>query len=148
MYGDFDFHVFGTCTSDPEYSTLANGTKRASINIAVNTPRKQQDGSYTEMHTFVRLAFFGQQAERQTISWCKKGTPVYCRGTVSSYQQETSEGKKLTMYNFRPDVLRPVGSGRRDQPEQGAQAPAPQSQGAAPDAGPDVNYDDFPEAFS
>ena len=113
MYGDFMFTLIGSCTHDRELSVLANGQHRASINLAVNVPRKDKDGDWQEQTTWVRVAVFGDRARSASVDKCMKGTAVYIRGTVSSYTQEIGE-KNYTMYNFRPDVIRPLGSGRSD----------------------------------
>jgi len=132
MYGAFKFHFVGTCAADPEHSKLRNGQDRCVINVAVNTPIKKDDGKYEERTTWVRVAFFGQAALRKSLDWCTKGTPVYCEGTVQSYTEETPD-KKYTMYNFRPDVIRPLG-----------QRPQPRSEPEDPQS----SDDELPDAFS
>lgn len=108
MYGDISFNFVGTCAQDREYFTMDNGTNRASINVAVNVPRKnRQSGEFEQSTTWVRVAVFGDRAGSASVDRCRKGMPVYVRGTIQSYSQEIA-GKNYTFYNFRPDVIRPL----------------------------------------
>ena len=137
MHGVFRFHLYGTCTHDPEFSTLPNGTKRATINVAVNRPYQKDDGTWEQTVCFARVAKFGKAAEAKHLTFCRKGTPVFIEGDVTSYFHETEQGKKLTMYNFRPDTIRPGG-----RPPEGSGQADPG--GGGDDAPPD---DDNPEAM-
>jgi single-stranded DNA-binding protein len=105
MYGHAGFQFVGTCSKDVELSHLANGSQRARISLVINTPEKQQDGSWKERATWVTLAVFGPRAESKTVLGCLKGATVFVQGEVHSYQKEI-EGKKYTMHNFKPDVIR------------------------------------------
>jgi single stranded DNA-binding protein len=148
MYGAAKFHVVGTAAGDAEHTTLSNRTERCTISVAVNVPQKQQDGSYVEKTTWFRFAFFGKAAERKTLDWVQKGTPVYVEGTIQGYTQEVGDGKKFTMFNFRPDVMRPLGQRPRDGgEEQPARAPRQSGGGGNEDPGFPVD-DDLPDAFS
>lgn len=173
MYGYAGYTIAGTCCADPEYSTLTSGQKRCVIAIVVNTPVKKDDGSFEERASWFRVAFFGKAAERKSLEWCRKGTPVFVMGEIVSYSYEAEGGKKLTMYNFRPQVIRPMGQKPREDgdeqydgpidEEMPAQASAnrgvyrtPQGQPPArrsppPPADeppPDLPLDDLPDAFS
>lgn len=123
MFGFFKFQLVGTCLADVEYTKLPGGKKRAVIAVAVNVPvkvppdpREKRDPhdpppapAYTEKTTFVRVALFDKRAESKMLEFCKKGAPVAIEGNVSSYQHETDGGGLLTMHNFRPSVIRPLG---------------------------------------
>lgn len=116
MYGHFGFELLGTCASDVKIDKLANGTSRAVVNIVVNTPEKKDDGKYEERATWLTIALFGDRATRQTTQRLLKGTAVFVAGTVVSYQREI-DGKKYTLHNFRPDVVRPIDSAPRNRSE-------------------------------
>lgn len=107
MYGHAGFQIVGTCSQDVEVTKLTSGTKRATISLVVNTPEKQQDGTYKERATWIRVAVFGDRAESKSVLRCKKGVAVFVSGNIQSYQQEI-DGKKWTLHNFRPDVIRPL----------------------------------------
>ena len=108
MYGDISFQFVGTCAQDREYFTMDNGQQRASINVAVNVPRKNRDtGDFEQVTTWVRVAIFGDRAQSASVDRCRKGMPVYVRGSIQSYRQEIA-GKNYTFYNFRSDCIRPL----------------------------------------
>ena len=136
MFGYFKFQVWGTCTSDVEFTKLRNGQTRATINIAVNRPFKRDDGTWDQTATFVRLALFGKATERAELRRAKKGVTVSAEGDVSSYNVEQGDGKKITCFNFKP---RTMGfGGKRERLEEGASM---HDDEPLPD-------DDLPEAFS
>ena len=108
MYGDFAYEFVGTCTRDREIGKLANGQDRCIISVAVNKPFKNREtGEFDEKTTWVRIAVFGDRATSAAVDRCRKGMPIYARGTVESYNEEIN-GRNYTMYNFRPDVIRPL----------------------------------------
>jgi single-stranded DNA-binding protein len=108
MYGDFSFQFVGTVAQDREYGQMKNGQDRATINVAINTPRKNRDtGEFEEVTTWVRVAVFGERVRSASVDRCVKGMPVFMRGTIQSYQHEFGD-QKFTMYNFRPDIIRPL----------------------------------------
>jgi single-strand DNA-binding protein len=108
MYGDFAFEFVGTCTRDRELGQLRNGQDRCTVSVAVNKPFKNRDtGEFEEKTTWVRFAVFGDRANSAALDRCRKGMPVYVRGTVESYNEEIG-GRNYTMFNFRPDVIRPL----------------------------------------
>lgn len=134
MYGFFKFSLTGTCTNDAEFTTLRNGQKRCTVNIAVNRPFKKDDGSWDQTTTFVRLALFGKATERKELLLVKKGVNISAEGDISSYVVEQGDNKKITCYNFKPSTLA-VG-GRRDKNGGGSEEPPPEDD------------DGFPGAFS
>ena len=107
MYGFATFQLLGTCSEDVKFDKLQSGTTRASISLVVNTPEQQEDGSYKERATWIRVAVFGKKAEGKSLAWCKKGVAVGVVGKIQSYQQEIGD-KKYTMHNFRPESIRPI----------------------------------------
>lgn len=108
MYGDISFQFVGTVAQDREYGQMRNGQDRATINVAINTPRKNRyTGEFEEVTTWVRVAVFGERVRSASVDRCIKGMPVFMRGTIQSYQHEFGD-QKLTMYNFRPDIIRPL----------------------------------------
>lgn len=130
MYGDASFTCVGVAVSDAEFGSLANGTERAVITVAVNTPRKQENGEWTEDTTWMKFAFFGPKASTYSVKSCRKGTPVFIKGKIVSYVREV-DGKKYTMYTFRPEVLRPMATRRSsgDLSEAEAELPPPRLTG-------------------
>lgn len=108
MYGDISFEFVGTVSQDREIAQMRSGQDRATINVAVNTPRKNKEtGQYEESTTWVRVAIFGDRAQSASVDRCRKGMPVFMRGTIQSYKHEFG-GSVYTMYNFRPDIIRPL----------------------------------------
>ena len=113
MFGAFRFHFLGTVGVDAKTVKMQNGNPRTVVSVAVNTPEKK-DGEWKDRTTWVQVAFFGESANRASITSLKKGMAVYVDGSVQSYTEEIEGGKKRTMYNFRPDVIRRIGHIERD----------------------------------
>lgn len=135
MYGAFGFHLVGMCGRDAESTVLPNGTKRCTVTIVVNTPEKNAQGEYEERATWVRIAFFGQAAERKQVVACKKGNLVYVEGVVQSFESELADGKRQTRYNFKPTILRCFNLARRSDRDEDGSEERP--------GGEDTNSDDF-----
>jgi len=106
---DFNQVIFqGRITGDAKLEVSSGGRKYCRFSIANNTPRKNQDGTYGEYTSFVRLSLFDDYADRlwQKI---KKGRRVLVLGKLFQDKWTDTNGGlhddlkiKVVRLNFDP----------------------------------------------
>lgn len=79
--------LVGRLTTDPTCSSLENGKKRTTINLAVSRSYKNTDGTYDT--DFINCILWNGIAEN-TCEYCKKGDIVGIKGRLqtSSYEKD------------------------------------------------------------
>lgn len=85
--------IVGNCGNDPEMRYTPDGKAVTSLNVAVNDPRLQADGTWKDNTTWFRVACFGKLAERVNEK-VTKGMPVLVSGKVKLNQwQDKNNGE-------------------------------------------------------
>jgi single-stranded DNA-binding protein len=133
MIGHASFQAFGTVAKTPSLDKLPNGTSRFVITLVANLPHKPKGSDkWTDRPTWLRLAVFGDKAERLARA-VKKGQALFVEGNISSYEQTDSQGQKTWGVNFNVQTVRIAQdhSHPRSQPQ-----PEKRSDGPQPSAAP------------
>lgn len=137
--------IVGRLGADPEVRHMPNGGAVANISIATSEKWKDktsgQDQERTEWH---RVTLFNRMGEIAG-EYLKKGSEVYIEGSIRTdkYQDKTTgEDRYSTQIIARDMQLLGGNSGGASSTPQQSQAPAPQTQQAAP-TGNDFD-DDIP----
>lgn len=85
--------ISGRLTQDPKYTVTQNGKGVLACNVAVN--RRYLDthtSEWKEEAVFVPVVVWGESATRLKDR-CKKGTPVFVEGRLTSNEYTDKEGK-------------------------------------------------------
>lgn len=85
--------ISGRLTQDPKYTVTQNGKGVLACNVAVN--RRYLDSRTNEWKddtVFVPVVVWGESATRLKDR-CKKGTPVFVEGRLTSNEYTDKEGK-------------------------------------------------------
>lgn len=85
--------ISGRLTQDPKYATTQSGKGVLGLQVAVN--RKYLDAhtsEWKEEAVFVPVVVWGESATRLKDR-CKKGTPVFVEGRLTSNEYTDKEGK-------------------------------------------------------
>jgi len=87
--------LVGRLTTDPTCSSLENGKKRTTINLAVSRSYKNTDGTYDT--DFINCILWNGIAEN-TCEYCKKGDVIGIKGRIESrtYQDQEDNTKYIT----------------------------------------------------
>ncbi len=89
--------LIGRLAQDPEVRTLEDGRKVSYINVAVQRPFKNMDGTYDT--DFFRVTVWEGLASA-IESYATKGIMVAIKARLQTWKYETSDEKKLTMIDI------------------------------------------------
>jgi single-strand DNA-binding protein len=132
--------IAGNITRDPEVKYLQSGKAVCELGVAINQPRKGQNGERIDNTIFVDVTLWERTAEIAG-EYLKKGAPVLIGGELAMDQWE-KDGKKFSKLKITGRVLQMLGSPGGNKGGQHSQAgatedeypQAPPSRQAAPPA--------------
>lgn len=84
--------VVGNVGNDPELKYTAGGTALLRFNVASNYRSKNQDGEWEDRTEWLRVAVFGQRAERLG-EHLRKGMKVFVDGRLEARPWTTNGGE-------------------------------------------------------
>ena len=85
--------VSGRLTREPELKSLPSGTAVTDLGLAVNYSKKNDEGGYDDIPTFLEVSVFGRRGELIAEKG-KKGDRVTVSGRLSWRQWEAQDGTK------------------------------------------------------
>ena len=114
--------ITGRLSRDPEAFTTQSGISRSTFTVAVNRPRKNENGTYD-------ADFLTVVAWRQTAEYCnkymKKGSKIAVEGSIQTRSYDAKDGTKRYVTEILADRVegldsRPVDGNApaRQQPQQ------------------------------
>jgi len=85
----------GNLTRDPESRTTNSGNTEAKFSVAVNSKRKQADGSYSDEVGFFNVVVYGRTAG-PVMDYLQKGSSVVVEGNLrfSSWEDKDTGAKR------------------------------------------------------
>lgn len=93
--------IVGNLTADPEFTTLASGTSKASFSVAV-PHRYQKAGEWQEDTSFLNVIAWGTLAD-EVSRLLEKGIGVIVTGRMSQRSYEGDDGKRRYVYEIVAD---------------------------------------------
>lgn len=93
--------LLGNLTKDAELKYFQNGTAVAAVSIAVNSSRKQQDGSYADEVSFFDVNIYGKTAENLK-QYLTKGKKIALTGHLKQdrwQDQQTGQNRSRVVVN-------------------------------------------------
>ena len=84
--------IVGILIENIELKETENGTKKATVTLAVPRSYKNNEGEYET--DFIRCRLYGKVAEN-TAEYCEKGYIIGIRGTLQSYKYEDKSYLKV-----------------------------------------------------
>ncbi|MBQ9419629.1 MAG: single-stranded DNA-binding protein [Synergistaceae bacterium] len=87
--------IAGNLAQDPELRYTVNKSAYARFSVAINTPRKDQNGNYQDSVEYVNVVVWGATAEN-CGKYLKKGSGVLVEGRLqtSVYEAKDGSGKR------------------------------------------------------
>lgn len=132
----------GRCTADPDIRFSPSGVAVATVNLAFNSRKRQDDGTWVDDQVFfIRATAFRQLAENVAES-LRKGTEVSVTGRLKTEQWEDKQtGDKRSASSLLLDSIGPnlaFATATVNKVERSGQSrpPADDPWGSAPPAGP------------
>lgn len=124
--------ISGRLGQDPELKYLPSGTAVASVNLAVDDYRKNQDGTSEKITNWFRCNFWGKTAEI-LANYANKGKKVTVSGSLVQRTWNDREGNQRQSVEIR---VRDLDLGEKTNGNGASQAPPsntkPQRQTSAP----------------
>lgn len=137
--------IIGNVGRDPETRYSQQGNMMVSFSVAVNSPRRNPDGSFQDETEWFRITTTGRTAEN-CQQYLTKGSPVYVDGRLRVDRWTGQDGQpRYTLDVFASDV-RFLGTRSRDDGAETAgedRAPASRPSRPAPEAEPS-DLEDLP----
>ena len=104
-------HLLGRITQDIELKYTQKGTAVASVNLAINRHRTDDNGNKIEETTFVEVQVWGRQAELAS-QYLAKGREVYFEGRLQLDQWEDKQtGQKRSRLKVVAEGMQFIGGG-------------------------------------
>ena len=101
--------MIGNLTRDAELKYFQNGTAIASVAIAVNSSRKQQDGSFADEVSFFDVNIYGKTAENLK-QYLVKGKKVAVVGRLKQERwQDSQSGQNRSKVVVNADSVQMLG---------------------------------------
>lgn len=137
-------NFIGNLGQDPEVRTLPNGDAVANISVACGEKWKDKNGQPQEHTEWVRVSFFGRQAEI-VGQYLSKGSKVMVSGKLHTrkYQAQDGSDRYSTEIKGREiEFLDSKGGGGQQQApqQQSPQQQAPQQQSPQPEFEDDIPF--------
>ena len=109
----------GNVVRQPEKRMCKTGMAMCTVSIAVNSSRKNKEGSYTEDVSFFDITVFGHTAEICS-SWCSKGRRILVTGRLKQDVYIDKTGQKRSKVAIIADriELRSLPKGAASAPSQ------------------------------
>lgn len=105
--------ITGRISNDIELKTANSGTELCNFNVAVDRPRKDEDGN--KVADFVPCTVFGKSAAFLN-QYFKKGDGINVEGRLESRKYVDKEGRNRTAWNVLVERLEfPHGKGKGGQ---------------------------------
>lgn len=120
----------GRMVRDSELVKKPDTCSRLDCCIAVNSYRKDNDGTLSERADFVNFALFGEYAEKM-FQYLRKGTSISLRGHLEQHRWKDKEGKARSCLQVKADSIELMKS--------------PETSAPAPDTGEEQDFEDFSE---
>lgn len=137
----------GNLGRDPEMRYLPDGQAVASLAIACTDKYKDKSGQMVEQTEWVRVSFFGRQAEI-CGQYLKKGSQVYVEGRIKTRKYTDKDGVEKYSTGIVGDRMQMLGSRNGGDSDGGHQQPparqSQQPQQSRPSSGFDDMEDDIP----
>jgi len=99
--------LIGRLTKDPEIRYIPSGAAVASFDLAVNRSYKDKSGNFQEETMFIRINFWGKQAEHANENF-SKGKEVFVDGYLRQRNWETQDGQKRSTIEVTALTLLPL----------------------------------------
>ena len=90
----------GNATSDADLKYTPSGFAMASFGLAVNDRKKNKEGKYEEVATFLNCVMLGDTAEKMS-QYINKGKPYYIEGKLQIRTWDNDQGVK----QYRTEIL-------------------------------------------
>ncbi|HYE74239.1 MAG TPA: single-stranded DNA-binding protein [Blastocatellia bacterium] len=87
--------IVGYLGKDPETRHTPQGTAVCSFSVAATERRKDKNGEYQDLTTWLKLTLFGKQAEAAQ-QYLTKGSQIYAEGRLRLDEYTDREGQKRT----------------------------------------------------
>lgn len=101
--------LLGNLTRDAELKYFQNGTAVAAVSIAVNSSRKQQDGSYADEVSFFDVNIYGKTAENLK-QYLTKGKKIALTGHLKQERwQDSQSGQNRSRVVINADTVQLLG---------------------------------------
>jgi len=94
----------GRVTRDFEVRYTASRVPVATFTVAFNRPVKGEDGTWSEVASFVNVLASGRLAE-QCGERLKKGSALYLEGRLQSRKYETKGGQSRSVLEIKADAV-------------------------------------------
>ena len=105
--------LIGNLTRDAELKYFQNGTAVAAVSIAVNSSRKQQDGTYADEVSFFDVNIYGKTAENLK-QYLTKGKKIAVEGSLKQDRwQDSQTGQNRSRVVVNADTVQLLG-GKED----------------------------------
>ena len=128
--------LMGNLTRDPELRYTPSGLAIASIGIAINRRKKDQDGNQKEEVTFVDITAFDKQAE-MIGQYFQKGKGIHIEGRLKFDQwEDKNTGQKRSRLGVVLERFSFIGDGQSDGGSPAPQQSAPQQSAPPPPSQP------------
>jgi single-strand DNA-binding protein len=102
----------GNLTRDPELRSTGGGLTVCKLRVAVNTRRKNSDGTWDEKPNYFSVTVFGRQAD-SCGQYLRKGRPIAIDGRLEWSEYTNNEGQKRESIDIIADTVQFLG-GRDD----------------------------------
>jgi single-strand DNA-binding protein len=87
--------IIGNLGRDPEMRYTPSGSAVTNFTVAVNRPRRGQDGNFTDETEWFRVVLWDKMAETAS-EFLKKGQPVFIEGRLQSRKYTDKDGVEKT----------------------------------------------------
>ncbi len=94
MRGIFQGHLVGNAVRPIEIRSFGDGRKVGSTSVAINDGKKENSSVM-----FAKITFWDKNAELAS-QFVKKGTPLFCEGSVSLETYRDSSGQERSSINL------------------------------------------------
>lgn len=134
--------IEGNLGRDPEMRYTPSGQPVTQFSVAVNRPRKRDDGGWDEDTTWFRVTAWGQTAERAAET-LRKGELCRVQGRIATREYEDRDGAKKQAWEVVADRVDSLASKADREAREGREPVAARSggNGSAPERG---DLDDLP----
>lgn len=126
--------ITGNLTRDPELRQLPAGQSVCALRVAVNTRKKEADGTWAEKPNYFDATVWGAAGEN-CARYLTRGRPVAIDGRLDWREWETDDGQKRQAVQIVADNVQFLGGGDTSEPPRAAvspQAPPPVSEDVIP----------------